>query len=172
MAQRDEQKQRLVKLLGPLDTDDSNEDGHLNWAMQCTSYEDMKTCAVWVVNLIRSSVGVQGLVWDEGLANDAQAWAQRCASMNTMQHATWEERKHQGENIYAGTEWSSFGFSGGSNSNGSTSNGNAFLAAMLSWTIDDKDQGDGLSEKGRYDRQTGGMDGHYSEKLLILAIAY
>lgn len=163
MAHRDEQKQELVRLLGPLIPDNEPEDGYLNWMLQCTSYDDMKKCAEYVANLIRGQVGVGTMVWDDDLANDAKYWAQVCASRGGQQHASWEERKHQGENIYQGHEWNAYGFKGADSSDGSNANGNVFLDAMLSWTIDNKFNGDRLSEKDRFDRRTGGVDGHYSE---------
>lgn len=159
----DDQKQKLVRLLGPLITDDNNEDGYLNWMMQAHSYDDMKKSAEYAVSLIRQQVGVPNLQWDDSLAEDARNWANYCASINTMQHADWEQRKHQGENIWSGTEWSGYGFKGAEQSNGQNANGNVFLEAVLSWCIDNEGNGDGMSEKDRFDRQTGGMDGHYSK---------
>lgn len=38
-------------------------------------------------NQARASKGVQPLQWDDQLANDAEAYAQKLASMNTLQHS-------------------------------------------------------------------------------------
>lgn len=39
------------------------------------------------------------LRWSNELAQDAQAWAQKIASQNTLRHSTSQERKGDGENL-------------------------------------------------------------------------
>jgi uncharacterized protein YkwD len=50
-------------------------------------------------NDARRAVGVPELVWDDGLANDAQNWANYLAANNAFQHSGVEG---QGENIWEG----------------------------------------------------------------------
>lgn len=48
-------------------------------------------------NAARSEVGTAALTWDEGLAKDAQEWADHLASIGSMTHS---QGSGQGENLY------------------------------------------------------------------------
>ena len=54
-------------------------------------------------NRERAGVGVPALVWSDKLAADAAAWAAHLAKLGHPQHATPEERSHEGESLWAGT---------------------------------------------------------------------
>ncbi|MCZ8171247.1 MAG: CAP domain-containing protein [Brevundimonas sp.] len=43
------------------------------------------------------------LVWDNALAQDADAWAEELARTGALEHAPDEQRKGQGENLFMGT---------------------------------------------------------------------
>jgi Cysteine-rich secretory protein family len=62
----------------------------------------MATTLLSAHNRYRTEVGVPALTWSNALANDAQGWANRLASMggNTLQHAS---NTGQGENLWLGT---------------------------------------------------------------------
>lgn len=66
-------------------------------------------------NLARDDVGVAPLAWSERLAQDAQGWAQHLARHDLYEHASPQERKGQGENLWRGTRghwspWETVGF--------------------------------------------------------------
>ena len=66
-------------------------------------------------NLARADVGAPLLVWSDGLARDAQRWADHLAARNLYDHATLEQRKGQGEHLWRGTRgywsnWEKIGF--------------------------------------------------------------
>jgi len=66
-------------------------------------------------NLARAEVGIAPLVWSERLAHDAQGWANHLAARNLYDHASPQERKGQGENLWRGprgnwTAWETVGF--------------------------------------------------------------
>ncbi len=53
-------------------------------------------------NRARAEVGVAPLVWSERLVRDAQGWADHLAARGLYDHATLEQRKGQGENLWRG----------------------------------------------------------------------
>lgn len=55
-------------------------------------------------NLAREEVGIAPLVWSARLARDAQGWADHLAARNRYDHASPQERKGQGENLWRGTK--------------------------------------------------------------------
>jgi len=54
-------------------------------------------------NLERTRAGVPALVWNEGLARDAQAWAHKLASEGWLHHASDAENRGAGENLWMGS---------------------------------------------------------------------
>jgi hypothetical protein len=56
-----------------------------------------------VHNKERAAVGVQPLVWSDGLAANAQPWAEHLAQLGDMQHSETRERPGEGENLAMGT---------------------------------------------------------------------
>lgn len=66
-------------------------------------------------NLARTEVGLVPLQWSDKLARDAEAWARHLAANNLYDHASPQERKGQGENLWRGprgywTAWQTVGF--------------------------------------------------------------
>lgn len=66
-------------------------------------------------NIARVDAGVPLLEWSDGLARDAQDWADYLAARNLYDHASPERRKGQGENLWRGTRdrwspWEMVGF--------------------------------------------------------------
>lgn len=66
-------------------------------------------------NVARDEVGIAPLVWSERLARDAQGWADHLAARDLYDHASPQERKGQGENLWRGTRgywtaWETVGF--------------------------------------------------------------
>lgn len=66
-------------------------------------------------NLARDDVGLVPLAWSDKLARDAEIWAQHLARNNLYDHASPQERKAQGENLWRGTRdrwspWETVGF--------------------------------------------------------------
>jgi hypothetical protein len=59
-------------------------------------------------NLARAEVGLAPLAWSDALARDAQAWARHLAERGLYAHASPEQRRGQGENIWRGPKgyWS------------------------------------------------------------------
>jgi hypothetical protein len=53
-------------------------------------------------NLARDDVGVPPVVWSDRLADDAQSWARHLARTDLYEHATPDQRKGQGENLWRG----------------------------------------------------------------------
>lgn len=51
----------------------------------------------------RGRAGVEPLRWSGTLAQDAQGWADRLAVKGTLAHASQDERKSEGENLWMGT---------------------------------------------------------------------
>ncbi|MEE4153986.1 MAG: CAP domain-containing protein [Erythrobacter sp.] len=54
-------------------------------------------------NAARGQFGAVPLEWDENLAAEARAWAQRLARENTLRHSSQIERRSRGENLWMGT---------------------------------------------------------------------
>ena len=54
-------------------------------------------------NMARGEVGLVPLVWSERLANDAGEWAAHLARNNLYDHASPQQRKGQGENLWRGS---------------------------------------------------------------------
>ena len=66
-------------------------------------------------NLARVDAGAPLLGWDDGLARDAQDWADHLAARNLYDHASPQQRKGQGENLWRGprerwSPWEMVGF--------------------------------------------------------------
>ncbi len=66
-------------------------------------------------NLARAEAGVAPLVWSERLAGDAETWAAHLAAHDLYDHASLEQRKGQGENLWRGPKeswsaWDKIGF--------------------------------------------------------------
>ncbi len=66
-------------------------------------------------NAARADVGIAPLAWSERLARDAQDWAQHLARTGRYDHASIDERKGQGENLWRGprdqwSAWETVGF--------------------------------------------------------------
>lgn len=66
-------------------------------------------------NIAREDVGLPPLVWSERLARDAEGWARHLARHGLYDHASIEERKGQGENLWRGprgywSAWEMVGF--------------------------------------------------------------
>jgi hypothetical protein len=66
-------------------------------------------------NLARDDVGLAPLAWSDRLAQDAESWARHLARSNLYEHASPQERKGQGENLWRGTRgywsaWETVGF--------------------------------------------------------------
>jgi hypothetical protein len=57
-------------------------------------------------NRERSSLGLQALAWDEGLARDAAAWARELARRGEIEHEdeTGDAASAEGENLWQGTK--------------------------------------------------------------------
>ena len=53
-------------------------------------------------NLAREDVGLAPLAWSDKLARDAEAWAHHLARNNLYEHASPQQRKGQGENLWRG----------------------------------------------------------------------
>lgn len=56
--------------------------------------------ALKVHNWIRSNLKLNPLAWDEGLAEDAQRWANHLARIDNMVHSSGSQRPNAGENLY------------------------------------------------------------------------
>ena len=54
-------------------------------------------------NEARAEVGVAALKWSDALARDAAQYAQELARLNRIRHASEEERKGAGENLWIGS---------------------------------------------------------------------
>ena len=54
-------------------------------------------------NAERERVGVSDLTWSSHLAKDAKEWADRLADEGRMRHASRQERKGAGENLWMGS---------------------------------------------------------------------
>ena len=54
-------------------------------------------------NQERARVGAKPLQWDAQLAADAKQWADHLAKRGRMEHATYEQRKKAGENLWMGS---------------------------------------------------------------------
>lgn len=66
-------------------------------------------------NLARTDAGAPPLVWSERLARDAQGWADHLAARGLYDHASLDQRKGQGENLWRGprdrwSPWEMVGF--------------------------------------------------------------
>lgn len=66
-------------------------------------------------NVARLDAGVELLVWSDRLARDAQGWADTLAAQGRFDHASPDERKGQGENLWRGPKgrwspWEMVGF--------------------------------------------------------------
>lgn len=66
-------------------------------------------------NVAREEAGVAPLVWSERLVRDAQDWANHLAANNLYEHASPQQRKGQGENLWRGPRgywdaWDKVGF--------------------------------------------------------------
>jgi hypothetical protein len=66
-------------------------------------------------NLARDDVGLPPLAWSDTLARDAQGWARHLARNNLYHHASPDQRRGQGENIWRGPKgywsaWDTIGF--------------------------------------------------------------
>jgi hypothetical protein len=66
-------------------------------------------------NTARDEVGLAPMVWSDQLARDAEAWARHLARNNLYDHASPQQRKGQGENLWRGpkgqwTAWETVGF--------------------------------------------------------------
>lgn len=66
-------------------------------------------------NAARDEVGLAPLAWSDRLARDAEGWARHLARHNLYDHATPEQRKGQGENLWRGPKgywspWETVGF--------------------------------------------------------------
>lgn len=66
-------------------------------------------------NLARNDAGAPLLVWSDRLERDAQSWAEHLAARDLYEHATIEQRKGQGENLWRGprdrwSPWEMVGF--------------------------------------------------------------
>lgn len=61
-------------------------------------------------NLAREEVGLAPLAWSDQLARDAEAWASHLARNNLYEHASPQQRKGQGENLWRGPKgyWSAW----------------------------------------------------------------
>ena len=53
-------------------------------------------------NSVRAQSGVPPLIWNRELAMQAQEWAEFLAGQGRMIHATREQRRHAGENLWMG----------------------------------------------------------------------
>jgi Cysteine-rich secretory protein family len=51
-------------------------------------------------NVARDDVGITPLKWSDNLARDAKSWARHLARANLYEHASPQERKGQGENLW------------------------------------------------------------------------
>ncbi len=60
---------------------------------------------VWLAahNIAREEVGLEPLRWNPALARDAEDWAITLAKRRVFQHAPYDVRKGQGENLWQGT---------------------------------------------------------------------
>jgi uncharacterized protein YkwD len=60
---------------------------------------------VWLAahNIAREEVGLAPLQWNQSLARDAEDWANTLAERRVFQHAPYDVRKGQGENLWQGT---------------------------------------------------------------------
>ncbi len=54
-------------------------------------------------NVERSEFGVRPLSWSPQLADEARGWANQLARRGVMQHASLDQRKGRGENLWMGT---------------------------------------------------------------------
>ncbi len=54
-------------------------------------------------NRERSSLGLEPMTWDPALAMSARRWADSLARSGRFEHAPFDERDPQGENLWAGT---------------------------------------------------------------------
>jgi uncharacterized protein YkwD len=66
-------------------------------------------------NVARAEVGLVSLAWSDRLASDAGEWARHLARSNQYDHASPQQRKGQGENLWRGTRgywspWETVGF--------------------------------------------------------------
>lgn len=66
-------------------------------------------------NSARAEVGLAPLAWSERLARDAQGWARHLARNDHYEHASPDQRKGQGENLWRGphgywSAWEKVGF--------------------------------------------------------------
>lgn len=66
-------------------------------------------------NLARGEVGLPPLAWSDRLARDAQGWARHLAENNRYDHASPDQRRGQGENLWRGPKgywsaWDKIGF--------------------------------------------------------------
>lgn len=66
-------------------------------------------------NAARAEVGMQPLAWSPALARDAASWAEHLAAKDLYEHATPEQRRGQGENLWRGprdrwSAWETVGF--------------------------------------------------------------
>ncbi len=61
--------------------------------------------AEWLAahNAERAQFGTAPLEWDRELAGEARDWARKLASEGTIRHASREDRKGRGENLWMGT---------------------------------------------------------------------
>lgn len=66
-------------------------------------------------NMARDDVGLAPLAWNDRLARDAEDWARHLARHGLYEHASPQQRKGQGENLWRGptgywTAWQKIGF--------------------------------------------------------------
>ncbi|MEM6475900.1 MAG: CAP domain-containing protein [Pseudomonadota bacterium] len=54
-------------------------------------------------NIARAEFGSPALKWNDGLASEARDWARKLARSGRFQHASRDQRKGRGENLWMGT---------------------------------------------------------------------
>lgn len=64
---------------------------------------DLSDQVLAVHNAERAAVGVAPLTWNDGLAQDAQGWANHLADIDTLQHAGSDTNPSEGENLAEGS---------------------------------------------------------------------
>ena len=64
---------------------------------------DLSDQVLAVHNAERAAVGVAPLTWSDSLAQDAQAWADHLADIDTLQHAGSDTNPNEGENLAEGS---------------------------------------------------------------------
>lgn len=101
-----------------------------------------QTNALSSQNAARADVGSAALVWDAGLASDAQAWADHLAAQNSPGSLVHDDQDTEGENLY----WSS-------------ASSDPYAAAAEAWIAEKSSySGEAISGGGNFEDY-----GHYSE---------